>query len=88
MPMLDDPEPHSRATRLFHASLAAAIVAQLATSQVMRPPEVGAGSGRRAFLRAYCSINGVTDIPCNTTEVATISNVYAMISSASGRDKP
>ncbi|KAF0148532.1 MAG: hypothetical protein FD187_1955 [bacterium] len=43
---------------------------------------------RRAFLRPYRFISGVTDIPCNTMETATTVRVRAMISSAIGRGSP
>ena len=56
MPMLHAPEPHSRATRLFHASLAAVIVVQLATSQAMRPPEVGAAGDIWFTLHQYSGL--------------------------------
>lgn len=56
MPILPASEPHSRATRLFHASLAMAIVAQLATSQVMRPPEVGAAGDIWFTLHQYSGL--------------------------------
>ena len=56
MPMLHATEPHSRATRLFYASLATAIVVQLATSQVMRPPEVDAASNIWFTLHQYSAL--------------------------------
>ena len=56
MPMLLATEPHSRATRLFHASLVAAIAVQLATSRVVRPPEVDAASNIWFTLHQYSGL--------------------------------
>ena len=56
MPMLPGSESHSRATRLFHASLAIAIATQLATSQLMRPPEVDAAGDIWFTLHQYSGL--------------------------------
>ena len=56
MPALETPATHSRATRLFHAGLATAIVVQLATSQFMRPPEVGAAGDVWFTLHQYSGL--------------------------------